>query len=174
MKATDSLVTRVYNIFKKAKYINIATVTKDSQPWNTPVHAVYDETYNLFWSSWGSAQHSKNIRENNRIFITIYGSSRQADNGRQECVYIKARAKQLDDEDEIAHALHYFYGLGDRKHLPADFMDGGVKRLYQAVPEKVWLNEVSDTQINETATTERAEVPLTALKQRNPLGSQSS
>ena len=172
MKTTDSLVTKAHNIFKKTKYINIATVTKDGQPWNTPVHAVYDETYTLFWSSWSSAQHSKNIRENDRIFITIYSSAPQASRSRQECVYIKARAKELDDEDGVAHALNYFYELGDRKHIPADFMDDRVKRLYQAVPEQVWLNEVSDTQINEAATTERIEVPLTELKQRNPLGSQ--
>lgn len=160
---TENLPVVAKEILKGLKYINIATVTKDGQPWNTPVRAVYDESYNLFWSSWASAQHSQNIRDNKRVFITVYGSSQRKGNDNQECLYIKAHAKQLDDEDSVAYALNYFYGLGDRRHTPSDFMEGQAKRIYQAVPEQVWLNQVSGTEINESATTERIEIPLNKL-----------
>lgn len=156
----DPLAHRTKEILKDIKYISIATVSKDGQPWNTPVRAAVDEHTNFFWSSWAEAQHSQNIRESGKVFITLYSSSPKTGDDRQDCLYIKARAEQLEDEDDIAYALNYFYGLGDRKHVPSDFMDGNVKRIYKAVPEKVWLNEISSTQISEAATTKRVEVPI--------------
>lgn len=90
---------RAKEIIEAVIYINIASVTESGMPWNMPVYATYDEDYNFFWLSWRESQHSKNIRANPDVFITIYDSTQQEGTG--EGVYIKARAEEVNDPGEI-------------------------------------------------------------------------
>ena len=59
-------------IIEKILYITIATSSKGGAPWNSPVYSAFDEDYNFFWASWKENQHSKNIRENNQVFIAFF------------------------------------------------------------------------------------------------------
>jgi general stress protein 26 len=76
-------------IIEKIQYITIATVSKDGEPWNTPVYSAYDEDYNFYWISWKENQHSKNIAENNQVFSVIYDST--VPEGTGEGVYIRQK-----------------------------------------------------------------------------------
>lgn len=146
MNMQEQLTSRAKEIIEKILYITIATTPKDGQPWNTPVYSAYDENYTFFWASDQNGQHSKNIRDNNNIFIVIYDST--VPEGTGEGVYIKAKAYVLTNEKEIAHALKYLDGRVNKQKDPqtriAQFMGDKPRRVYKAVPEKIWMNEDGD------------------------------
>ncbi len=143
----DKFVKRANGIIEKIFYITIATSSKDGQPWNTPVYSAHNKNYNFFWTSDQNSQHSKNIRENPSIFIVIYDST--APEGTGEGVYIKAKALELTDEKEIAHALSYLDGrVGKKPHSLEGFLGAMPRRVYKAVPEKFWVNDDGDVDGN--------------------------
>lgn len=143
----DKFVQRTKDIIFKILYITIATSTKDGKPWNSPVYSAFDEEYNFFWASDQNGQHSKNIRENNNVFIVIYDST--APEGTGEGVYIQAKAYELTDEAEITHALkHLDERVGKKPHSPNGFLGGMPRRVYKAVPKKVWVNDDGDVNGN--------------------------
>ena len=72
----DTLAQKALNILDSNLYINLATSSLDGQPWNTPVYAVRDEDFNFYWRSWCGAEHSKNIQDNEKVFLTCYDSTR--------------------------------------------------------------------------------------------------
>lgn len=140
----SSLAKHAKEIIEKILYITLATTSKEGVPWNSPVYSSYDEDYNFFWASPREAQHSKNIRENNRVFIAIYDST--VPEGTGEGVYIQAKAYELSDEKEITNASRYHYGRKNKQPRPAsDFLGDQLIRMYKAVPEKIWTNTYEKT-----------------------------
>ena len=130
---------RAKEIISKIPYITIASLSKEGEPWNTPVFSAHDENYNFYWGSYRESQHAKNIRINPNVFLVIYDSTVLPGTG--EGVYIKAVSEELEDpkEIEIVHRL-----LKDR-HVVPYWKIGEVKgdspiRLYKARPNKVWMN----------------------------------
>ena len=157
---TKQLAQRAKEIIEKVQYITLATAAKDGQPWNTPVYAVCDEQHNFLWISWREATHSKNVRENNKVFMVIYDSTRRRGDNHQQGVYILAKAYELRDKANVDHALKYLKGADGNKLDPSEFLDDSVKRIYRAVPKRVWLNDVSENQVSKETIKMRIEVPL--------------
>ena len=153
----ENLVERAKKIIAKILFITIATSSKDGKPWNSPVYSAFDENYNFFWASDQSSQHSKNIKENNNVFIVIYDST--VPEGHGEGVYIKAKAYELDDKDEIVDALKCLDGrVGKKPHSPEQFLNEMPRRVYKAVPEKFWVND--DGEINGNYIDVRLEIDI--------------
>lgn len=153
----DKFVRRAKKIISKILYITIATSAKDGKPWNSPVYSAFDENYNFYWASDQNGQHSKNIKENKNVFIVIYDSTVQEGTGKG--VYVQAKAYKLEDEKEIKHALKYLDGrVGKKPHNPKEFLGNMPRRVYKAVPEKVWMNDVGE--INGNYIDKRVEVHL--------------
>ncbi len=126
-------------IIERIRYITIATASKECEPWNTPVYAIHDEKYNFYWVSWSGTQHSKNIVENPSIFIVIYDST--VPEGAGEGVYIKAKAYELIDRTEIEQAAVRLYAGKNKTPRPVEeFLGEHPRRIYKAVPEKIWRN----------------------------------
>lgn len=122
-------------------YITLATVFDDGRPWNSPVYAAFDENYNFFWVSPLDAEHSANIRANRQVAIVIYNST--VPEGTGVGVYISAKAYELIDQKEIEYALKYHYGRKNKSPRPVSaFLGDSPRRVYKAVPEKFWINEV--------------------------------
>lgn len=150
---------RAKEIIEKIIYITLATTSKDGQPWNTPVYSAHDEKYNFYWASDQNGQHSRNIQANRDVFIVIYDST--APEGTGEGVYIKAKAYQLEDEKEIKRALAILYtrkNQNPEKRKPQEFLGNYPRRVYKAVPEKVWMN--SDGEVNRNYIDTRIEIDL--------------
>lgn len=156
----DALSKKAKEIVQKILYITIASVTPDGNPWNSPVYSAFDEDYNFYWSSWTENQHSKNIVNNENVFLVIYDST--AKEGTGEGVYVKAKAKMLTEEKDIVHALKYLDGrVGkqkDPKARPLEFLGNNPRRVYKAIPEKFWMN--SDGDVNGMYVDTRKEVHL--------------
>lgn len=150
-------IEKAKTIIAKIIYITIATVSKDSKPWNTPVYSAHDEKFNFFWASWKENEHSKNVQNNGDVFLVIYDST--APEGTGEGVYVKAKAYELTDQKEIEHAMKYLYGRKNKTPRKVDeFLGDYPRRVYKAVPEKFWLN--TDGDINGNYVDKRIEVDL--------------
>ncbi|KKQ89587.1 MAG: hypothetical protein UT12_C0011G0043 [Candidatus Curtissbacteria bacterium GW2011_GWC2_38_9] len=154
----DELIKRAKTIISKILYITIATSNKLGIPWNTPVYSAFDKDYNFYWISWRKNQHSKNIKENSQIFIVIYDST--AVEGQGHGVYIQAKAYELDDNKEVEYALKYLDGRINKtgRHKASQFQGSKPRRIYKAVPEKVWVN--TDIRINGEFVDDRIEINL--------------
>lgn len=145
----EELNKKAKEIVKRILFMTIATCSDSGQPWNSPVYFAYDEKYNLFWASDKNAQHSKNIEENNNIFIVIYDST--VPEGQGEGVYVKAKAEALKDEKEIERALAILFtrkNQDPKKRTSKEFLNEYPRRVYKAVPEKFWMNEDSSVDGN--------------------------
>lgn len=149
-----NLVDKAKEILEKIIYITIASVTKDGEPWNSPISAYFDDQYNFYWASWTENQHSQNIRQNPNVFLVIYDST--APEGTGEGVYIKAKAYELNDKEEIEKALSSRHK--DKSRQADDYMSEKPLRLYKAIPEKVWINV--DGEFNGNYVDKRIEVNL--------------
>ncbi|MBI2601221.1 pyridoxamine 5'-phosphate oxidase family protein [Candidatus Daviesbacteria bacterium] len=138
---SDHLVKRAKEIIEQIIYITIATSSKENIPWNSPVYSAYDEDYNFYWASWKENIHSKNIAENNQVFIVIYDST--APEGTGEGVYIQAKAYMVEEDEEIKKALNYLSKRTNQKPAEGEekkLTDQFPRRIYKAVPEKFWVN----------------------------------
>lgn len=138
----DKYAARAKEIISKILYITVATATKDGIPWNSPLYSAFDEDYNFYWVSDQNGQHSKNIEENDKVFLAIYDST--VPEGTGEGVYIQAKAHKLTDEDDIQKALGHLYrriGKDPHKREASEFLGNYPQRIYKAVLEKVWIND---------------------------------
>jgi len=129
---------RAKTILERIIYATIATSNADGKPWNSPVRHVYDDDLNIYWFSDKQGQHSQNVRSNEDVFIVIYDSTVPEGDG--EGVYIKAKAYEVTDPDEITHARRIKKGA-DFSGDPDDFLGDAVRRVYRAVPQSVWMND---------------------------------
>src|SRR3990167_3792180 len=84
-------------IIKKIIYITLASVTKDEQPWNSPLYSAYDKDLNFYWGSDWRSVHSTNIRKNNKVFCVIYDSTMAEGTG--EGVYFFGKAYELAERE---------------------------------------------------------------------------
>lgn len=132
---------RAKEILQKIIYATIATAGKDGKPWNSPVRHVYDDELNVYWFSDKENQHSKNVRDNEDVFIVVYDSTVPEGDG--EGVYIQAKAVELNDPEEIRLARRIKKGVD--MDAPDDFMGDAVRRVYKAVPQRVWMNDAEVT-----------------------------
>src|SRR5262245_1645811 len=84
------------------------------------------------WSSQREAQHSRNIERNPLIMLVVFDLIAPDASG--HAVYVRAKARELNDETSIQRALD---ALALRKGRPlgptTDFMAPHSRRLYEAV-----------------------------------------
>jgi nitroimidazol reductase NimA-like FMN-containing flavoprotein (pyridoxamine 5'-phosphate oxidase superfamily) len=132
---------RAKEILEKIIYATIATSSKNSKPWNSPVAHVYDSELNIYWFSDKENQHSQNVRENENVFIVIYDST--VPEGHGEGLYIEAKAYELTDPQEILLARRIKKGQ-DHDQPSDDFLGDAVRRVYKAVPQRVWMNDAEE------------------------------
>lgn len=157
----DDLIKEAAKVLKEILYINIASITPNGKPWNTPVYCAYDEDINYYWLSWKLNQHSKNIRNNSSVFVTVYDSTVPASTGFG--VYLQGKAYELKDLKTMLKGIKVVYGREKRK--PRDitqFLKKFPRRIYQFKPEKVWVN--GDREINGNFIDVRTELDLKKLR----------
>jgi uncharacterized pyridoxamine 5'-phosphate oxidase family protein len=131
-------ISRAKAILGKIRYATIATASKNGKPWNSPVAHEYDKDLNIYWFSDKNNQHSKNVRENPEVFIVMYDST--VPEGEGVGLYIEATATEVTDSDEITFARRIKKG-SDYDRPADDFLGDAVRRVYKAMPQRVWLND---------------------------------
>lgn len=158
------LATRARELLAAIAYINLATVSPDGRPWNTPVYAVHDEQLRFYWSSWKEAEHSKNLRTNPAVFFTLYDSTRQRGDNNRRCLYFAGEAVELADAAEIQRGLALLYAEDASEMDAAEFLDEGLRRIYRAMPHAAWLNDKSERQVTRETVKMRVDVALEDLR----------
>lgn len=155
---------RAAEIIKEIKYITIASVSLEGQPWNTPVYSAFDKDLNFYWFSDKNSQHSQNVRNNNKVLLVIYNST--VPEGTGEGVYIKARVSELNTPEEILAAKGILdERVGKEKERNAEnYMGDAVLRGYKATTLQVWMNDDDKDEKGNYIRDIRAEVSLEALK----------
>lgn len=148
-------------LLRHCQYVNIAT-TSGEGPWNTPVTVVADAALMLYWSSWSGAQHSRNLRDDARVFLTLYDSTRARGTNHMGCLYLRGTAREVTRQDEGAKAFRLIYP-GQPVQLD-DFFDAGPKRFYAATVDAAWLNDLSEREVTPRTVKMRMAVPLDALR----------
>ena len=164
--SSSELVAKAKKVIQDILYITIATSNKQNEPWNTPVYSAFDDHYTFYWASWKENQHSKNIKENENVFIVIYDST--VPEGTGFGVYMKGKARQLGLKDslEMAKALKLLYQRKDKKiRKPQEFLGLLPRRVFAFVPEKVWVNSAGDIHGNFIDT--RVEITKELLNHNN-------
>lgn len=146
---------KAQSVLDSIKYITIATVSPDGQPWNTPVAAFrFENDYTFYWASWQDNQHSKNIRANGKTFVVVYDST-PADNQPSAGVYLLGLAFELTEKQEVVQAALVFkddpYNTSDGKQYLGDY----ARRIYKFVPQQIWMND--DNEINDNFVDVRVE-----------------
>lgn len=136
--------SEVSEIVKNIRYAAIATVDDKGQPWNSPVMVHFDDDLNMYWDSWVKNQHSLNIERNEQIFIVVYDSTKKPGTALRSGVYIQARAHKIEDESEVKRYFELRSHTAPIKREPTYFLNSNPRRVYKAVPEKVWLNDRQD------------------------------
>ena len=133
----NNYVEEAKKIISDNKYMVIAT-TDGLQPWISPVFMAYDERYNFYWASERDTRHSKLIEKNNQIALVMFDPMQPEGTGRG--VYIEAKAQELNDLAEIKKAIPLMYDRKNKPHkLAEEFSGEGRRRIYKAVPTKVWV-----------------------------------
>ncbi len=158
----NNLVEDAIKTIKNILYINIASITPEEKPWNSPVYCAFDKDLNFYWLSWKLNQHSENIRNNPFVFITIYDSTVPAGTGFG--VYFEGKAHELNNPKEILVGTIEVYRREKRK--PRDviqFLNKFPRRVYKFIPEKVWVN--GEGEIDGNYIDSRTELNLEKLKE---------
>lgn len=137
MKRTD-LPEHLRRLAANVPYVTLASVCPDGRPWNTPVWGYFDDHMNLYWASWPGNQHSRNIACDPHIFVVLYDS--HASEGEGFGLYLQMEARMLCSKQAISRARRvYTTTFGeDLTHEP--FTGDCPRRLYKAMPRKLWCN----------------------------------
>ena len=123
-------------------YCNLATVSSDGNPWNTPLFFAHQHE-TIYWWSPLDAVHSLNIINNGNAFITIYDSTTPIGKGDGVCLYLECEAAMVDDENERNKAIKLFNNkVGDKDFYlnKGNTTGDSPTRLFKANILKSWLN----------------------------------
>lgn len=134
-------------IIRKIEYMNIASITPEGMPWNSPVYTAYDRDLNFYWFSWRKNQHSINVRNNKNVFVTIYDST--ALSGTGVGVYLEGVASELSSPKDILLGMTVVYARSKHKmRAIGEFLKNFPRRIYRFTPKKAWINGDSDIKGN--------------------------
>ncbi len=157
-------------IISENLYMTISVASKQGDPWIANIYYAVDSDYNFYWYSPTNSHHSRLIRENPVIAISIFNSTAVGDD--VDAVYIKANVEEVSNKIDILKGLTV-YG---KKMLATGFVDTNVQiekftkqykdfqgisklRLYKATPIQVWKLAPSEV-FNEKYVDSRIEVQL--------------
>lgn len=143
----DKKINSAIKIIKKIEYLNIASITPEGMPWNTPVYTAFDKNLNFYWLSWKKNQHSINVRNNPNVFVTIYNST--VPTGIGVGLYFKGRAYEITNPKEMIIALTVVYKRSKHKMRDIiEFLSHFPRRVYKFTPTKTWINDDGDIEGN--------------------------
>ncbi len=133
---------RAKQIIEENIYLTLATASKDGVPWISPLYCVYDKDYNFYWTSASHSRHSQYLKENGGVAaFVIFNSSAEAGEG--DGVYFEGKVREMSDEQELSEIVKIFYGRRGKEPRPASgFLNGAPRRMYKAVFERAWINDV--------------------------------
>ena len=135
-----AVLQKAKNIIESNLYCSLSTCSTEGEPWISPLLFVYDENWNLYWSSAIVSKHSQNIYSNaGKVAIAIYGSP--IPEGTGQGLYLTGTATEVESVETAEQIIRW---VGERTGKPnpkiaADYLGQSPRRFYQFAPEKVWV-----------------------------------
>lgn len=132
----------VLEILERIRYCTVSTVDEKGQPWAAPVWYAFDDMLNIYWWSPTTSQHSKNISNNNKVYITVFDSTLPEGSGIG--VYMRGSAgpvefKNLDAAMELYNASTKVFKMSTE-----NCSGSASTRMYKATPSELWMNDESN------------------------------
>jgi uncharacterized protein YhbP (UPF0306 family) len=149
------VLDKARQIIESNIYCSLSTCSVDGMPWATPLFFIYDEQWNIYWSSAINCQHSQNIYTNHgRVAVAIYGSVLPMGTG--QGLYFMGTAAELDSQ-KIEWAIDATSTRSGKviNRTAADYLNDSCRRFYQFTPSEAWVtgsripveNQLVDTKI---------------------------
>lgn len=130
-------IEKAKELLGKVRHAAMATVNPDGSPHNTPLFFIHSpELSKIYWGSHKDSQHSKNIIQNNRVFVVLFDSFEQGKGG----VYITANNAHELGSGELTEALeihNQFRAKYGKVPLEESYYTGSDQRMYAANIQKV-------------------------------------
>jgi nitroimidazol reductase NimA-like FMN-containing flavoprotein (pyridoxamine 5'-phosphate oxidase superfamily) len=136
----EGLVAHARELAGANRYLTLATVDGDGQPWSTPVYFAADEELESFyWTSAETSKHSRNIAAHPAVSLAVFDSTVPPYHGR--CLYASGIAEMVVG-DELRHALSIYPGSearGGSAITAADVVGESPWRLYRVRASALWV-----------------------------------
>jgi len=135
-----AVLQKAKNIIESNLYCSLSTCSKEGEPWISPLLFVYDDDWNLYWSSAIISQHSQNIYSNaGKVAIAIYGSP--IPEGTGQGLYFTGTAQEVQNP-EVAEQIIGWVGQRTKKannKTASDYLGDSPRRFYRFVPNQIWV-----------------------------------
>lgn len=139
----DDLTEQLTRLLFESSFMTLATADAEGKPWASPVEFACDEQLRFYWSSHRDSRHSRNVRANPRVAMSIYDSTQTpgTDSGIQ-CLYAEGQAEEFRpaDLDDMSSSLDRWIEWRDAARLtprrkgPAGRLEGDTPwRRYRLV-----------------------------------------
>lgn len=140
----DSYADIAKQIIESNRYLTLATVLQNGNPWITPLFYAYNLDYTLYFTSPKDSQHIQALENQPKTTAVIF-DSRQPD-GAYQAVYITGKTRQVPSKD-LGTALEIIYkrkmkiGLKVYETIKQsrDFRGESPMRLYAFEPDLMWV-----------------------------------
>jgi nitroimidazol reductase NimA-like FMN-containing flavoprotein (pyridoxamine 5'-phosphate oxidase superfamily) len=130
------------------RYLTLATVGADGQPWATPLWFATRDGRELFWLSRPGARHSRNLAARPAVGLVVFDSS--AAFGEAAALYAEALAEEVGAQDR-ARALAVVDEGADEHGLDSwdeERVTGAAQfRLYRARVTRAWVLDDRDGRV---------------------------
>ena len=117
------------------RYMTLATVAANGDPWASPVWFAPDGDREFLWVSDPRTQHSRNLAERPGLAIVIFDS--QVAVGHASALYLTATAREVEHGIETFSAHSVAQGL--RTWTREDVSGAAPLRLYRAQATERWI-----------------------------------
>lgn len=136
---------RAREILSRVSYVTIATASSAAEPWSTPVLAALDDSFNVYWTSLSDTQHSQNLKENQRAYISVYDPAICG----KDSVQMQGMAAELSDLGDIERAAALLYEKKGKDPRSVDeFIGQSARRMYRFTPSRFWISLDADAKID--------------------------
>ena len=117
---------------QQARVMQVATV-RGGRPWVCSVYFVADEQQRLYWLSWPSRRHSRDIAANDRVAVAIAVKTDKPVIG----IQAEGRATVVTDSTEVQRVMQrYTEKYGEGSEFYNNFVAGkNLHELYRFTPE---------------------------------------
>jgi uncharacterized protein YhbP (UPF0306 family) len=124
--------------------MTISVCDHKGNPWIANLFFVCDEQYNFYWYSRRSSRHSKIIRENELIAISIFDSRAIGED--VDGIYVQSKAYEIGDISEVKKATKlYAIKAFTEEQSKIDFINSYIDfvgksplRMYRATPLNIY------------------------------------
>ena len=151
-------IERARELLREIHTVAVSTVNEDGSPHCSPVFMAFDRQLRGFWSSDPESLHSRNIERDGHAFLVLF-DSRNGHGG----LYAAAQAGLVGEHElERAHATFKAAAGHPIGNLSA-YTGSSPQRLYQAIPDRIWVNQSERDQGGIIVRDRRFEISLDRL-----------